>query len=199
MNGIDRITEKIRSDAQAELDALRAQREAQFAQQQADARAEAEQCWTALSEQNRRDGAQQLERLKSAVDMDARKQSLALKQELIELAFVRSAEKLAALEGDAYVQLLVRLAVTGISGEDAQLILSESDRTAYGAAVTEQANARLAQQGQSVRLTLAEDCRTTGGGLILRSERMEVNCTFPALISRQRNTLAPEVAKLLFN
>ena len=47
-------------------------------------------------------------------------------------------------------------------------------------------------------LTLAEDTRPMAGGLILRDDKVETNCSFEVLIHLQRDALANEVAKTLF-
>ena len=48
-------------------------------------------------------------------------------------------------------------------------------------------------------LTLAEESRPMAGGLILRDNNVETNCSFEVLIHLQRDALAAEVAKTLFD
>ena len=47
-------------------------------------------------------------------------------------------------------------------------------------------------------LTVSEETRPMDGGFILRDGRIEVNCTFGALIQAERERTAGAVAKLLF-
>ena len=58
------------------------------------------------------------------------------------------------------------------------------------------ANAALGERGC---LTLSEDSRDIKGGLILEGEQVEVNCSFEALVREQREPLAAQVARLLFD
>ena len=62
--------------------------------------------------------------------------------------------------------------------------------------VVDGASAVLAGTGM---LTLAEESRPMAGGLILRDNNVETNCSFEVLIHLQRDALAAEVAKTLFD
>ena len=47
-------------------------------------------------------------------------------------------------------------------------------------------------------LAVSEETRDISGGFILKDGRIEVNCTFDALVRAEREQTAGEVAKLLF-
>ena len=47
-------------------------------------------------------------------------------------------------------------------------------------------------------LTMAEETRPMAGGLILRDDKVETNCSFEVLIHLQKEDLAAEVARALF-
>ena len=51
---------------------------------------------------------------------------------------------------------------------------------------------------RTAMLTVSQETRSTDGGFILRDGRIEVNCTFGALIRAERERTAGEAAKLLF-
>ena len=50
----------------------------------------------------------------------------------------------------------------------------------------------------SSALAVSEETRDISGGFILKDGRIEVNCTFDALVRAEREQTAGEVAKLLF-
>lgn len=226
MNGLDKITARIEQDSQKEigelLDAARAE-----ARQIADgfgaqARAEAEK----ILERGRQDAAQRGERLDSMAQLDCRKATLAVKQELLDEAFDRACEKLRALGEEEYVDLLADLAVKASATGRERLIFSAQDRERVGKAVVLRANEKLAKavspklpetagskagallskvvSGASAilngtgMLTLAEETRPISGGFILSSGDVEVNCTFETLVRLQRSELSGQVAKVLF-
>ena len=59
------------------------------------------------------------------------------------------------------------------------------------------ANVSALAQGTAM-LTVSEETRAFSGGFILKNGRIEVNCTFDALVRSEREQTAGAVAKLLF-
>ena len=80
-----------------------------------------------------------------------------------------------------YIDLLAALAAENGSGDE-ELLLSAKDREAVGPAVVKAANARKA--GAAFRLS--EETRETGGGLVLRRGRVELNCSFTEKLRQLR-------------
>lgn len=198
MNGIEKITQRILDDAQQEADRVLAEAQAQAesirAQFEAQAARESEDAQRRSNER-----AQEREsNLAGAAQLEARKEILAAKQVMLDKAFVKAEEQLHAMKGDAYVKLLAGLAAqASVSGAE-QIVLSAEDKDAYGDKVLEASNKRLADGGKPAKLTLADDSRATGGGLLLRDGKVETNCTFETLLRLTRGDVAGEVAAVLF-
>ena len=160
--------------------------------------------------------------------LEARKLTLGTKQEMVERAFQRALEKLTSLPDAEYVSLLANLAAAGSRSGHEAVIFSQKDRARFGKQVVTLANDILARKvapklpeeltgskagaildkvvaGASAvlagtgMLTLAEESRPMAGGLILRDNNVETNCSFEVLIHLQRDALAAEVAKTLFD
>ena len=74
--------------------------------------------------------------------------------------------------------------------------LKESKAGSVIAKVVTGANALL--QGTAM-LTLADETREMEGGLILRDDKVETNCSFEMLLRLQREPMAAEVARVLFD
>lgn len=202
MNGIEKITGRIEDDAQREIDALLNK-----------AKAEAEEITTRYSLQAGREADdivrrgkkaadERVERLGSVAQLEARKLTLAAKQEVLDEAFALAQKKLCTLPDGEYVSLLASLAVKAARTGREQVIFSQKDRTRVGKAVVTKANELLAKQaapqpGQGM-LTLAEESRPIQGGLILSDGEVETNCTFETLVRLLRDEMSGEVAKALF-
>ncbi|MBQ7682333.1 MAG: V-type ATP synthase subunit E, partial [Oscillibacter sp.] len=94
MNGIERITQRIALDAQEQVnDILRKGRdEASAITERFRAQADGER--TTLSERNEKAAAEREERLVSMAHMEARKVTLAARQEMVEAAYARALELL---------------------------------------------------------------------------------------------------------
>lgn len=193
MNGIERITQRISADAQAEIDRVlgeaRAEAEKIAAKYQAQADAEAAD----LDARNKKAAAEREERLAGTAQMEARKAALAAKQEMVEKAYDLALQKLCSLPGEKYTAVLAELLVRASSTGKEEVIFSEADRRKVGKAAVEKAN-----QDGGKKLTLSGETRSIPGGFILRSGSVEVNCAFDTLVRLQKAETAGDVVKKLF-
>lgn len=227
MNGIEKLTQQINADAQAEIDAVLAE-----AQQKADAitadyAQRAEKVSADILSRGEDAAVQREERLLSMAAMEGRKELLAAKQDMLDKAFDLALEKLCALPDEEYVALLAKLAAAASTTGREQLIFSQKDRTRVGKAVVTAANEILAKAvapklpgevtdtkagsildkvvtGASAllagtgMLTLSEQTRPIRGGFILSDGDVEVNCAFETLVRLQRGEISGAVADVLF-
>ncbi len=195
MNGIEKITARIERDAQAEITEIlkAAQEKADTLAQQyrAQAAAEAEKA----EENGKKAARQRLERLEGAADMEAKKMVLAAKQQTIALAFEKAGKSLLELPEEEYSDLLAKLAVGASKSGREEILLNARDHSRVGTRVVEKANALLEGKG---KLTLGQELREIEGGLILRDGKVEVNCAFETQLRVLRETMAADVAKVLF-
>lgn len=195
MNGIEKIIDRISSDAQREIDDVLAQARAEAAaltaQYQGQAQAEADE----ILARGEKAAAERGDRLASVAQLECRKGVLAAKQEVIEEAFQLAMHKLTQLPQEEYVTLLADLAAQAAAKGNETLIFSVADRARVGKAVVVAANQKLGDRGQ---LTLSQETRPMQGGFILSDGRVEVNCTFETLVRLQRGALSTQVADVLF-
>ncbi|MDR1692615.1 MAG: V-type ATP synthase subunit E [Oscillospiraceae bacterium] len=198
MTGIEKIIGRIEADAQLEKERILAE-----ARAKADGIAEVYQKKAdALAAELTRKGEEESEaRRKRAVgvaELEARKDLLAAKQELIDAVFSAAAEKLRALPD--VVPVLAKLAANASRTGGEALTLTAADRKSVGKDVTDAANALLADAGKPANLTLSEDTLpdTAVGGVKLTGDNIEVNGTFAALLANLRDEMAPEIAEILF-
>ena len=227
MNGIEKLTQQISADAQAEIDALLADAQAKADAITADYAQRAEKAAADALSKGEAAAAQREERLLSMAAMEGRKELLAAKQDMVSKAFDLALEKLCALPDEEYVALLAKLAVAAATTGREQLIFSQKDRTRVGKAVVTAANEMLAKAvapklpnevtdtkagsildkvvtGASAllagtgMLTLSEQTRPIRGGFILSDGDVEVNCAFETLVRLQRSEISGDVADVLF-
>lgn len=227
MNGIEKITERIEGDAQREIDEVLRSARAEAEGITERYRAQAERESADLIQRGEKAAAERVERLGSVAQLEARKLTLAAKQEMLDRAFERALQKLCTLPDEAYIDLLADLTVKAARSGREQVIFSQKDRSRVGKAVVTKANEMLAKQvsprlpgeltdtkagalldkmvaGASAilagtgMLTLAEETRPIKGGVILSDGEVEVNCTFETLIRLQREAMSGEVAAALF-
>ena len=199
MNGIEKITERIAQDAQAEITKLETEAKAQADAITAKYAAQAEAERQNLTAAAKAKADERMERLDSAAQMEAKKMLLAAKQEMLDKAFDLALVRLTQLPEEDYVNLLAKLAAnSAVSGKE-QIILSQADRTRCGEKTVARANELLAKDGKTASLTLSEATRDIKGGLLLSDGAVEVNCAFETLVRLSRNEVAQEVTKVLFD
>ena len=194
MKGLDKIIERIRADAAAEIDAIRAEGEAKAAEMTAGYAAQAEEVSRTEAEKTRLAAQALAERGNRADAMEQSKALLAAKQECIDEAFDLAAKKLRQLPREDYIAVLAALAAAAGVGDE-EIILSAADAAAIGKQVVEKANA--AKSGAA--FTLSTETRELEGGLILKRGDVEVNCAFATQLRLLRQTMAADVAAILFS
>lgn len=194
MNGLDKIIARMEADTRVECDALAANAAGNADAILRDYQAQADAVARDSAQRAETQAAEHLEHLNGSSQLACRQRVLAAKQQLIDEAFARTAQALTALPQAEYVDLLASLAAENSSGDE-ELLLSKTDRDAVGAAVVEAANAK--KLGAAFRLS--EETRDTGGGLVLRRGRVELNCSFTEKLRQLRQEESSAVAQLLFD
>ena len=194
MNGIERITQRISADAQAEIDRVLGEARAEAEKITAKYKAQADAEAADLDAKNRKAAAEREERLAGTAQMEARKAALAAKQEIVEKAYELALQKLCSLPEEKYTAVLAELLIQASSSGKEEVIFSEADRRKVGKAAVEKAN-----KDSGKKLTLSGETRPIQGGFILRSENVEVNCAFDTLVRLQKAETAGEVVKKLFS
>ncbi|MCD8086307.1 MAG: V-type ATP synthase subunit E [Clostridiales bacterium] len=196
MTGIEKITQRIDADAQAEVNAILSKAQAQADETAARYQAQAEQVSAEVLAKGEADAKEREERLCSAAEMQARQQLLKTRQEMLDEAFRLALEKLQTLPPAEMTELLAKLAAQASSSGREQVVLDSATRAQCGPQVVAKANKLLGGKG---KLTLAPEAGTFQGGLVLSDGGVEVNCAFPTLVRLARNQTAGEVAKVLFD
>lgn len=198
MNGINKITDRIAAEAEAEVSAVLAEAEKSAAAVRADFAAQAKELGDTLLRQGTEEIEQKVQRADRASRLEAKKDILSLKQELVGQAYRRAMEKILALPEADYADFLAREAGSAALTGKEEIILNDADHDRLGTKVTAAANALAVKRGLPGELKLAETTRPITGGVVLRQGDIEVNCTLDSLLELSRGSLDAEVARILF-
>ncbi len=193
MNGIEKITERIRRDAQSEIDALLQEAEKKAESIKAAAEEKAAQRLSAGRRQNSDAAENHESRLISAAEMDARQMLLAAKQEVLEEAFSLAYQRLMSLPEEEFVELLAGFAARESETGQEELLFSEETKARIGEKVVARANALR----EGAAFTLAEETRETDG-VILRRGNIESNGSIAVAVRERKQKMAAEIAEFLF-
>lgn len=193
MTGIEKITGRINADAQAEIDVVLAEAQSRADEIQAKYEAQARQEYETLTRRGTAAAQEREKNLHSSAQMEARKMTLAAKQEMLDKAFRQALRKLCGLDDESMTALLSKLAQrASVTGEE-EVILNAGVKNRLGTAVVKRANTE-----GGLHLTLSEEEGAFDGGVLLKNGAVEINGTFDTLVRLVRGEIAGEVAKVLF-
>ena len=199
MTGTKRIVSHIEAETQSEIDALLAQAQANAAEITAEYAKKAEAEAAELLRAGKESAEQRVQRQERTTRLEARKDILGLKQEMVSAAYDKAREAILALDEDKYVAFLAEQAgAAALTGRE-EILLNKTDRDRIGAKLLAAANAAAVKRGLPGEMKLSDETRAVSGGLILRRGSIEVNCTLEKLLEMSRSALDAEVASVLFN
>ena len=194
MKGIEKITARIAADAEAANSAVREESAKRIAEIRAEYEKKAQEQSAAILRAGEREAQQLASRVERTAQLEAKRELLAVKQEMVSKAFELAKSKFAQMPQAEYVAYLSRGVVAACSGE-AQLVLNARDKEAYGAQLEVLVNVLLKGKGS---VTVAEETADIIGGFILKQGNVEVNGTIDILLELIRGELAAQVAQVLF-
>lgn len=199
MNGIEKLTGRIYEEAEKEASTIIGAAEKEANDITAKIEATALEEYEVIVKKGKLAAEQREERLASSAKLEAKKLVLESKQAMVSKAFELALEKLKNLDDDKYISFLSNLTVEASRSGNEQILLSENDRTKYGTEVVNSANKKLAENGKVANISLSDESAKIEGGLILKENNIEMNCSFEMLLKLKRDELATEVSKVLFN
>lgn len=198
MNGIAKITKEIASEAEAEITSVLTEAEAQASALAEEYAAKAKAAEEELMRAGREAAEQRVQRQERTARLEARKDILGLKQELVSAAYDKAKEAVLSLDENKYIAFLARQACAAALTGSEEVILGSADRGRIGEKLVSAANAALKERGLPGELKLSDEARPISGGLVLRRGSIEVNCTLDKLLEMSRSSLDAEVASVLF-
>ena len=193
MNGMEKITARMKEDAARSLSELNAQTEQELRRIREESAARAEKERETAGGHAHLAAQERYERLCSAAEMETRKLTLSAKQKVLAETYDRALEILCSMPHEQYLSLLVRLLKAAGGKGDEKIALSAKDRDEMGETLVERANKEL-----NAHYTLAGEAADIRAGLVLISEECDVNCSFETLLALSREKTERGAAKLLF-
>ncbi|NMB40480.1 MAG: hypothetical protein GX996_00870 [Firmicutes bacterium] len=196
--GAERISRRILNDARAQAEKIVAEATEKANGIRAGAEKETAERKERILERAQKEAEEQKRRILGMAQLDARKDMLAAKQEMIEKAFEQALAELTNLEKDAYLEYLQKMLLASMKTGEETVILSPRDKDKIPAKFWKNLRRELTATGRKGKPSLGPEAPDIKGGFILQSGGVEINNTFQALLEMQRDELEPEVASLLF-
>jgi len=199
MNGIEKITKEIASETEAEITSVLTAAEASASALTEEYAAKAKAAEEELLRAGKDAAEQRVQRQERTARLEARKEILSLKQELVSAAYDKAKAAILALDEDKYVAFLAAQAGAAALTGSEELVLGKGDRERLGDRIVAAANAAAAGRGLPGEMKLSDATLPADGGLVLRRGSIEVNCTLDKLLEMSHSALDAEVASVLFN
>ena len=220
MTGLDKITAKIISDAEAKAaEILRAADEecgkirARFAE-------ETDKESRRLDEAAERECAAIIERARSSAASAKKDVLVKTKSEIIEEAYAAAFREIRNLPDAEYLDMLVTMLRGAVvrqlelerqnfelygdepSAECYEVLLNPSDRGKFGKSLISTLNRKVVGKlklSDVERIKLSSDTANISGGLILRAGDIETNCSFDMIFAQVRRDTEQKVSAALFD
>ena len=177
MTGIDKITAHIEADAQAEAKSLLDDAYAKAKDSIAEYDKLAHDEYVRIIQEGVKDCEDKVQRMQRLANMEAKKEVLAEKQDIIQKAFLSASAK---------------------TGQE-EIILNQRDKDKYGLRLLKAANEKLNANGIAGNLQLSEYIGKFAGGLILKQGSIEINCTIEILIELCKDEMSAQLSEVLFD
>lgn len=191
----EQVIDKILSDARTQADAIRKQAEEREAAETAKLNEDLvrfDEETKALAEKAAADERSQ--RL-AVARMEAAKDYLTGKAELLDEAFAQARQKVEKLPDAEYRELMTKLMVLAVETGEEKVVPGKDD-VRIDAKLVADVNARLKDRG---KLTLADEKHNFGGGFLLQRGKVRTNVSLAVLVEQARKDLEIEMAKDLFS
>lgn len=198
MTGVEKIVEKILSDARAQAQEMTntAQAEANALCERVQARAKEDAAAIVAEAKNSME--ERDKRIVSVAELEIRKRVLAAKREVLEEAYSQAAQTLTALETDAYRQRYLHIVQPAIQKGTEGIAPGRKDAERLGAAFVDMLNAALQEAGKPAQVAPMPVRDNVEFGCIVCSGGMEIDFSTQAVMRVVRENTEGEVAKILF-
>ena len=198
MKGLEKITQRISAEAEKEAEAILSDGEETAASIRTEYGKRARDTFESLLNQGKDLLEQKVQRAGRAGRLDAKKDILSLKQEMVGESYRKAKELILAMPEADYIRFLAREAGSASLTGREELILSPEDKERLGEKLLKAANDVCRERGLAGAMTLSRETRPIRGGLVLHQGDIEVNCTLDTLLELSRGSLDAEVARTLF-
>ena len=194
MKGTENIIAHIKADAQAKADAIIAEAEKQCAELREEYNNKAKGVYVDLIRKGEKAGQDLLDSRERIIGMEAKKEILSMKQDLVTEAFDTAQKRILTLPKEEYLEFLTGLIRRAAVTKTEEIVLNAADAKDLGKELVKKANVEV----EGAKFKLSKLTGDFSGGLILKRGNIEANCTVELLTELSKAELSADVAKVLF-
>ena len=194
--GIEKITNRISSDAEAKANDIMEKARAESAKMMAEAEAEKERLVVQADARGKSEKEKIISQKKAVADIDGRKYVLSRKQQLIDDCFKEAENRIAEMDRDKYLGFLLNTVKTSGAKKCGriEILLNDRDKKEVGEALINE----LKKEFPESDFVLSDEKRKFKGGLLIKQGKVYINGTIENFIDEAKEESAQEIAKVLF-
>jgi len=196
MTGVEALTERILDDARQQASEILREAERKIAQEEEKARRAIAHHADEIIAHAREKGAEAKQRLLAVHSLELRKELLAVKREAMDKAYAAALSRLESLPREEYLALVQKLLAENAAGSETVRV-SKTEKY-IDAAFLEGVNAARRASGKTGALRLGGAHADIGGGFLLESGGLIVDCSFKTVVNHLREATETQVAQILF-
>ena len=185
---LEDITKTITEEAQAEAEKIKAAGDKQVAEIAIEGKEKVTAEEAKINQRIEQEAQKVVERVKFQTNIAERNQLVAAKQKIVKEVFTKVLEQMGGLDEGKYVEFVTGL-VNGLPDVDEGEIVPVEGK--------EELTKRIID-GSQKNFAVSADSIPGVGGFVFRSENIEINNTFAALLDEKKGDWEIEVSKVLF-
>jgi len=190
------VVDKILSDANAEADKIRQEKQQQTQAEQTRFEQQMQEYQEETRQKAKKTAENKKVHLLAAMRMDIRKEHLAEKRRILDEVFQKAEQQLMNLPDNEYAELMKRLMLNAIETGDEEVIVG-TEETRIDERFIRNVNRQLGSEYKQ-ELRLCEEKAAIKGGFILRRGNIKINVSLELSIKQARDNLEIELAGKLF-
>lgn len=194
----ERITQRILEEAQQKAAEITAQAESAAKRATEEARAKTQADCEAILLRANNDAEEKQRRAVVVAELDSRKKELAVKREVLDIAYEKAAQAFVAMDDAAYQAAYIKVTLPSISKGTESVAPGKQDEQRLGAAFVDRLNAEAAKKGLPGELKLGPARTDMDRGVVISDRGMEINLSTASVMRSVREETEGEVAKILF-
>lgn len=197
---VDQILHKIIADASQEAETLLRKAESDATARSELIQANAKKRIQEIEKKQKADAVEIERRIMLAAGLDARKNSLSRRRELLDRAFTLALDSYTSLPEAEYEALVLKLIVRASETGAEKVFVPAGDEKYYSgeSSMLADANEALRKEGKGGTLCFGGISTKLCGGVLLSGETADIDCSFEALIAQFREEHEIDVSKILF-
>lgn len=198
MAGVEKIKEKILQDAEIKVNEILEKARLQAKETIEKANQKAVQRVKEISQKSAYETSEKKRIINSIVELEMRKDILTAKQQSIDEVFDKVLERMNNLDDSKYEQVIFNMLIASVESGEEEVVMSEDRVKKLSADFINKVNKALEAAGKKGNIKISDETRNISGGFILKSQGIEINNSFEAVIRLYRDEIEPKVAEIFF-